>query len=248
MSSTRKKPTGFSLRKSRKVQEQPPRNLNLDLINNNNNNDDKKIIILKKDIPELRKKFDYINTLVRSRAPPKDINNDNNADNNDNIDDLIISRSDFPRGYQYSYFKGPSGTNKYSNTAEAISTAKLWSLLQDSLSDKHVPKRYLRILQDYLMDIDKESLSDKLIEQPSHRGQLSRVQTRRANRALNSNNRNNNVNNNNNNSNNNNNNSKLAKSRLIKRRNTKHRRTRQQHTRTKRNYTVKKSIKNLLKR
>ena len=243
MSSTRKKPTGFSLRKSRKVQEQPPRNLNLDLINNNND-DDKKIIILKKDIPELRKKFDYINTLVKSRAPYKDINNDNNADNNDNIDDLIISRSDFPRGYQYSYFKGPSGTNKYSNTAEAISTDKLWSLLQDALSNKHVPKRYLRILQDYLMDIDKESLSDKLIEQPSHRGQLSRVQTRRANRVLNSNNRNNNVNNNNNS----NNNSKLAKSRLIRRRETKHGRTRRQHTRNKRNYTVKKSIKNLLKR
>ena len=64
MSLTKKR---FSLRKSRKVQKQPERNLNLERIVNNNNDDDEMIIIPKNKVSELQDKFTYINSLVDLR-------------------------------------------------------------------------------------------------------------------------------------------------------------------------------------
>jgi hypothetical protein len=232
MSLTKKK---FSLRKSRKVQKQPERNFNLERIinnNNNNNNDDEMIIIPKNKVAELQDKFTYINSLVDLR----DMFNTDIFNSNDN---LIITKSQFPKEHQYSYFKGPKGINVHKNTAEAISADKLWSLLPDALYKGHVPTRYLRILQDFLGDIDRVSLSDRSvqIERPSRRSQATRK--RRANMAIKALNRN--YNNNNNNVNN-----KLAKRRLTRRRESKHGRTQKQHERTKRNNTIKKSISKLL--
>jgi len=235
MSLTKKK---FSLRKSRKVQKQPERNFNLErIVNNNNNNDDDEMIIIPKNkVAELQDKFTYINSLVDLR----DMFNTDIFNSNDN---LIITKSQFPKEHYYSYFKGPKGTNVHKNTAEAISADKLWSLLPDALYKGHVPTRYLRILQDYLGDIDRVSLSDRSIQigRPSRRSQATRK--RRANMAIKALNRNYN---NNNNNNNNNVNNKLAKRRLTRRRETKHGRTQKQHERAKRNNAIKKSISKLL--
>jgi hypothetical protein len=232
MSLTKKK---FSLRKSRKVQKQPERNFNLErIINNNNNDDDEMIIIPKNKVAELQDKFTYINSLVDLR----DMFNTDIFNSNDN---LIITKSQFPKEHQYSYFKGPKGMNVHKNTAEAISADKLWSLLPDALYKGHVPTRYLRILQDFLGDIDRVSLSDRSvqIERPSRRSQATRK--RRPNMAIKALNRNYN-NNNNNNNNNNVNNNKLAKRRLTRRRESKHGRTQKQHERAKRNNAIKKII------
>jgi len=233
MSLTKKR---FSLRKSRKVPKQPERNLYLDRINNNT--DDEMIIIPKNKVPELQEKFTYINSLVDLR----DMFNTDIFNSNGN---LVITKSQFPKEYQYSYSKGPKGTNVHLNTAEAISADKLWSLLPDALYRGHVPKRYLRILQDYLGDVDRTALSDRSveIERRSRREMPSRDKTRRANMAIKALNRNNN--NNNNNSNNNSNN-KLAKRRLTRRRESKHGRTQKQTERAKRNNALKKSISKLL--
>ena len=233
MSLTKKR---FSLRKSRKVLKQPERNLYLDRINNNT--DDEMIIIPKNKVPELQEKFTYINSLVDLR----DMFNTDIFNSNGN---LVITKSQFPKEYQYSYSKGPKGTNVHLNTAEAISADKLWSLLPDALYRGHVPKRYLRILQDYLGDVDRTALSDRSveIERRSRREMPSRDKTRRANMAIKALNRNNN--NNNNNSNNNSNN-KLAKRRLTRRRESKHGRTQKQTERAKRNNALKKSISKLL--
>ena len=231
MSLTKKR---FSLRKSRKVPKQPERNLYLDRINNNT--DDEMIIIPKNKVPELQEKFTYINSLVDLRDMFKtDIFNSN--------DNLIITKSQFPKEYQYSYSKGPKGTNVHLNTAEAISADKLWSLLPDALYRGHVPKRYLRILQDYLGDVDRTALSDRsvVIERRSRREMPT--SKRRGNmvvKALNRNYSNNNNNNNNNNVN------KLAKRRLTRRRESKHGRTQKQTERAKRNNALKKSISKLL--
>jgi len=237
MSLTKKKPMraqGFSLRKSRKVREQPARNFNLERIVNNND-DDEMIIIPKNKVAELQDKFTYINSLVDLR----DMFNTDIFNSNDN---LIITKSQFPKEHYYSYFKGPKGTNVHKNTAEAISADKLWSLLPDALYKGHVPTRYLRILQDFLGDIDRVSLSDRSvqIERPSRRSTPSRK--RRANMAIKELNRNYN----NNNNNNNNVNNKLAKRRLTRRRETKQGRTQKQHERAKRNNASKKSISKLL--
>jgi len=228
MSLTKKK---FNLRKSRKVQKQPERNFNLERIIDNNNDNDEMIIIPKNKVAELQDKFTYINSLVDLR----DMFNTDIFNSNDN---LIITKSQFPKEHYYSYFKGPKGTNVHKNTAEAISADKLWSLLPDALYKGHVPTRYLRILQDFLGDIDRVSLSDRSvqIERPSRR--------RRPNMAIKALNRN--YNNNNNNNNNNNVNNKLAKRRLTRRRETKHGRTQKQHERAKRNNAIKKSISKLL--
>ena len=228
MSLTKKK---FNLRKSRKVQKQPERNFNLERIIDNNNDNDEMIIIPKNKVAELQDKFTYINSLVDLR----DMFNTDIFNSNDN---LIITKSQFPKEHYYSYFKGPKGTNVHKNTAEAISADKLWSLLPDALYKGHVPTRYLRILQDYLGDIDRVSLSDRSVQigRPSRR--------RRANMAIKALNRN--YNNNNNNNNNNNVNNKLAKRRLTRRRETKHGRTQKQHERAKRNNAIKKSISKLL--
>ena len=231
MSLTKKR---FSLRKSRNVPKQPERNLYLERINNNI--DDEMIIIPKNKVPELQAKFTYINSLVDLRDMFKtDIFNSN--------DNLIITKSQFPKEYQYSYSKGPKGTNVHLNTAEAISADKLWSLLPDALYRGHVPKRYLRILQDYLGDVDRTALSDRsvVIERRSRREMPT--SKRRGNmvvKALNRNYSNNNNNNNNNNVN------KLAKRRLTRRRESKHGRTQKQTERAKRNNALKKSISKLL--
>ena len=233
MSLTKKR---FSLRKSRKVPKQPERNLYLDRINNNT--DDEMIIIPKNKVPELQEKFTYINSLVDLRDMFKtDIFNSN--------DNLIITKSQFPKEYQYSYSKGPKGTNVHLNTAEAISADKLWSLLPDALYRGHVPKRYLRILQDYLGDVDRTALSDRSveIERRSRREIPSRNKTKRGNMVVKALNRNyNNINN----INNNNNVNKLAKRRLTRRRESKHGRTQKQTERAKRNNALKKSISKLL--
>ena len=233
MSLTKKR---FSLRKSRKVQKQPERNLNLERIVNNNNDDDEMIIIPKNKVSELQDKFTYINSLVDLR----DMFNTDIFNSNGN---LIITKSQFPKEYQYSYSKGPKGTNVHLNTAEAISADKLWSLLPDALYRGHVPKRYLRILQDYLGDVDRTALSDRsvVIERRSRREMPT--SKRRGNmvvKALNRNYSNNNNNNNNNNVN------KLAKRRLTRRRESKHGRTQKQTERVKRNNALKKSISKLL--
>jgi hypothetical protein len=174
-----------------------------------------------------------------------------NTDIFNSNDNLIITKSQFPKEHQYSYFKGPKGTNVHKNTAEAISADKLWSLLPDALYKGHVPTRYLRILQDFLGDIDRVSLSDRSvqIERPSRRSQATRK--RRPNMVIKALNRN--YNNNNNNNNNNNVNNKLAKRRLTRRRESKHghtqkqhERAQKQHERAKRNNALKKSISKLL--
>lgn len=222
MSLTKKK---FSLRKSRKVQKQPERNFNLERIVINND-DDEMIIIPKNKVAELQDKFTYINSLVDLR----DLFNTDIFNSNDN---LIITKSQFPKEHYYSYFKGPKGTNVHKNTAEAISADKLWSLLPDALYKGHVPTRYLRILQDFLGDIDRVSLSDRSVQigRPSRR--------RRANMAIKALNRN--YNNNNNNVNN-----KLAKRRLTRRRESKHGRTQKQHELAKRNKALTKNISKIL--
>ena len=233
MSLTKKR---FSLRKSRKVQKQPERNLNLKRIVNNNNDDDEMIIIPKNKVSELQDKFTYINSLVDLRDMFKtDIFNSN--------DNLIITKSQFPKEYQYSYSKGPKGTNVHLNTVEAISSDKLWSLLPDALYRGHVPKRYLRILQDYLGDVDRTALSDRSvpIERRSRREMPSRNKTRRGNMVVKALNRNYN-----NNINNNNNVNKLAKRHITRRRESKHGRTQKQTERAKRNNALKKSISKLL--
>ena len=231
MSLTKKK---FSLRKSRKVQKQPERNLNLERIVNNNNDDDEMIIIPKNKVSELQDKFTYINSLVDLRDMFKtDIFNSN--------DNLIITKSQFPKEYQYSYSKGPKGTNVHLNTAEAISADKLWSLLPDALYRGHVPKRYLRILQDYLGDVDRTALSDKSVEIERRTRREMPTSKRRANMAIKALNRNYS-----NNNNNNNNVNKLAKRRLTRRRESKHGRTQKQTERVKRNNALKKSISKLL--
>ncbi len=230
MSLTKKK---FSLRKSRKVQKQPERNFNLERIIINNNDDDEMIIIPKNKVAELQDKFTYINSLVDLR----DMFNTDIFNSNDN---LIITKSQFPKEHYYSYFKGPKGTNVHKNTAEAISADKLWSLLPDALYKGHVPTRYLRILQDFLGDIDRVSLSDRSVQigRPSRR--------RRPNMAIKALNKNYNNNNNNININNNINN-KLAKRRLTRRRESKHGRTQKQHELAKRNSTLKNISKLLAK-
>lgn len=185
---------GFSPYRSRNVPNQPERNISLENIenNNNNNNDYNKTIIISKDkLPELEKNFTYIESY-------RDV--ENVVDTRGNF---ILRKSFLPKEYNsYSYFKGPNGTNVYSNTVDSITRNKLWSLLPNALHYGYVPKEYIRILQDYLGDNNKTLSSDenllprpKLYSRPASKAQLKK--TRRAYRRLNTN-RNRNRNNNDN--------------------------------------------------
>ena len=197
MSLTRKMRTsrapGFSLTKSRAVPNQPMRNINLeDIENNNNNNDDynNTIIISKDKLPELEKRFTYIQSYV-------DV--ENVVDTHGNF---IIRKSYLPPEYNsYSYFPGVDGDTVNVNTESSISRNKLWSLLPNALHYGYVPKRYIRILRDYLGDNDETLSSDEnlLPRQKLYPRSVSRAQlkkTRKVYRGINNNNRNNNNNNN----------------------------------------------------
>jgi len=184
--------TGFSPYRSRAIPNQPERDITLENIENNNNNDYNKTIIISKDkLPELEKKFTYIESY-------RDVENVI-----DTCGNFILRKSFLPKEYNsYSYFKGPNGTNVYSNTVDSITRNKLWSLLPNALHYGYVPKEYLRILQDYLGDNNKTLSSDenllprpKLYSRPASRAQLKK--TRKTYRGLNTNrNRNRNRNNN----------------------------------------------------
>lgn len=188
----------FSLYRSRTVPIQPTRNINLENIeNNNNNNDDyNNIIIISKDkLPELEKKFTYIQSYI-------DV--ENVVDTRGNF---ILRKSFLPREYNsYSYFPGVDGDTVNLNTESLISRNKLWSLLPGALHYGYVPKRYIRILRDYLGDTNETLSSDekllprqKLYPRPDSRAQLKK--TRRVYKSYSNNNNSNNINNNNNNEN-----------------------------------------------
>jgi hypothetical protein len=243
MSSTRSRTPRqpFKLHQTRKLRQQE-RNLNLVNLPAYNSED---VIIIPKDmLPGLKEKFGWFNTFL-----DKDLFR-NDVDYYDEDGNYLLMKTMFvaPR---YEYFKGPTGRNRHINTVNSISREKLFELLPEAIFEGQVPQEFARIVEDVLI-----AERGSLVPPPQERQRVlismpTRAHEQRVRQAFAAHNNSDESNNKaslRKHNNSNNNNSKLAKSRLTKRRNTKHGRTRRQHEHAKRNYTVKKSIKNLLKR
>ena len=231
----------FKLHQTRKLRQQE-RNLNL--VNLPAYNSEDVIIIPKEMLPELKDRFGWFNTFLDRDLFSNDVDYYNKDGNYLLMKYMFVA----PR---YEYFKGPTGTNRHRNTVNSISREKLFELLPDAIFKGQVPQEFARIVEDVLI-----AERGSLVAPPQERQRAlipvpTRAREQRVRQAFTTQNNSDKSNSKevmrkyNNNSNNN---SKLAKSRLIRRRETKHGRTRRQHTLNKRNYTVKKSIKNLLKR
>ena len=221
---------------------QPERNLNL--VNIPLYNTEDVIIIPKEMFTELKGRFGLIETFLDRDLFKNDV------DYYDDAGNYLLMKTSFvaPR---YEYFKGPTGRNRHINTVNSISRDKLFELLPDAIFKGQVPQEFARIVEDVLI-----AERGSLVPPPPERQRVfipepTRAYQQRVRRAFA-------IHNNpyNQNStvirkhNNNNNNSKLAakySNQIKRRRVTKHGRTPTQYANAKRNYTVKKSIKNLLK-
>ena len=220
---------------------QPERNLNL--VNIPLYNTEDVIIIPQEMFTELKGRFGLIETFLDRDLFKNDV------DYYDEAGNYLLMKTSFvaPR---YEYFKGPTGRNRHINTVNSISRDKLFELLPDAIFKGQVPQEFARIVEDVLI-----AERGSLVPPPPERQRVfipepTRAREQRVRQAFTTQN-----NSDKSNSkevmrkyNNNSNNSKLAakfSNRLTRRR--KHGRTPKQYANAKRNYTVKKSIKNLLK-
>jgi len=167
---------GFSLRKSRNVPKQPPRNLNLKYIVNNSREDI--IIIPKEKIDILRRDFDWFDIIIDN------LENDDDDDNYDEDGNILLRKSTWLLLDEYTYFNDHTSHYLHGNIVNSIPRDKMFDLIHQVINKGYVPIEYVRIMTDYLMPKEGVSLRPPYEEHRYNKRESKKARVMRELRAM----------------------------------------------------------------